>query len=288
MGERSARQRQYDVAMAVLREFLYRRDELVAQFLEQLEGGEYDEERIREQSNSASGLGVSAGVGSVGLSGERRRGAASETELTMRQTAASRFNRLYSILDEAGSIQPLEVFDAEIWEQISRNEIIEVEEAVLKLLPGVLEMHQASGIEAILPFIETMKGLPDELLPETFDRTEADTISSQIPVVQSFAEHLAIGPVPCTFVPAGAPRYKFYAELVRESIQGDITDMEGEVAVLAKVTRKIPKGKPETVGQPIPGVQLNREQRRKGTASEPLTVRLRHPAAVVTVIGIYR
>lgn len=89
-------------------------------------------------------------------------------------------------------------------------------------------------------------------------------------------------------VPARAPRYKFFTELARESIQGDIADLDGEVTVLAKVTRKIAKGKPETVGQPFPGMQLNREQRGKDAGSAALTVRLRHPAAVVTVIGLYR
>ncbi len=64
--------------------------------------------------------------------------------------------------------------------------------------------------------------------------------------------------------------------------------MEGEVTVLARLTRKIEKGKPETQGQPVPGMQLSREQRRKGGQSRSLTVRLQYPAAVVSVVGIYR
>jgi hypothetical protein len=277
----------YNDPVVVLREFLYRRDDLVAQFLEQLEGGEYEEERIKEQDGRASGVGGSVGAKGLALSGERRKEGSRETELTVRQTPASRFNRLHNLLEQSEGIQPLESLDDAIWDEIERNEIIEVE-GVLTLLPGVVEMNQATSVDKVLPIIEAMKGLPDEYLPDSFQRQEADKISGQIPIVQDFAQHFASGPVPCTFVPAGAPRYKFFAELVRYSVVGNIAELEGEVTALAKVTRKIDRRKPETLGQPVPGIQLNREQRRKGGAGAPLTVRLQHPAAVVTAIAIYR
>jgi hypothetical protein len=271
----------------VLREFLYRRDDLVAQFLEGLEGGEYDEERIKEQATRAAGGGASAGAGPLRASADLRREGTSETELTMRQTAASRFNRLHSLLEKNEAIQPLESLDDAIWEGLLRNEVIEVE-AVLTLAPGVAAMNQAAGLGALLPLIGKISSLPDELLPDDFDRRDAARMTKQLPIIQDIAQPLTSGPVPCTFVPIGTARYTFFAELVRSGIQGTIADLEGEVTVLAKVTRKIVKGKPETVGQPVPGVQLNRDQRRKGAGSALLTVRLQHPAAVVTVIGIYR
>lgn len=273
--------------MVVLREFLYRRDDLVAQFLQQLEGGEYDEERIKEQRMRTSGGSASAGAGGLGLSADRRREGASETELTMRQTAGSRFNRLHTLLVQSEAIQPLHGLDDAIWDQIARNEVVEVE-ATLSLLPGVVEMHQVAGVGALLPLIETIKDLPDEFLPAAFDRAEAEKMGTQIPLMQGVAQELANGPIPCTFAPIGSPRYKFFSELSRAGIESDIAGLEGEVTILAKVTRKIAKGQPETVGQPVPGLQLNRKQRRKGEASTPLTVRLQHPAAIVTTIGIYR
>jgi hypothetical protein len=81
--------------MVVLREFLYRSDDLVSQFLEQLEGGEFDEQRITDQSSRSSGLGASVTAGPLSASGDKRTGESSESELTMRQTPASRFNRLH-------------------------------------------------------------------------------------------------------------------------------------------------------------------------------------------------
>ncbi len=273
--------------MVVLREFLYRRDDLVGQFLQQLEGGEYDEERIKEQSGRTSAAGGSAGVGPLSLSAERRREGASATELTMRQTAASRFNRLHALLSNDDGIQPLTSFDDAIWEQIVSGEVVEVE-GVLKLLPGVLEMQQASGIGSFLPLIETMTDFPDDWLPDAFDRGEVERVGGQLSAVQGVAQYLATSAVPCTVVPRGAPTCKFFIELKRDSLQGEIADLEGEVTLLARITRKIARGKPETMGQPIPGVSLNREQRRKGRSTGALTVRLHYPAAILSAIAIYR
>lgn len=67
-------------------------------------------------------------------------------------------------------------------------------------------------------------------------------MSKQLPVIQDLAQPLTTGPVPCTFVPIGTPRYTFFAELVRSGIQGDMADLEGEVTVLAKVTPKDRQG----------------------------------------------
>lgn len=271
----------------VLREFLYRRDDLVAQFLEQLEGGQYDEERVREQTGRTTGGSASAKFGPASFGAEHRKDGTSESELTFRQTASSRFNRLHSLLEQNEAVQPLAALDDSIWDQLERNEIIEVD-AVLTLLPGVLQMEQVAGFASLLPLIETMKGLPDTFLPDDFDKDEVDKISDQIPIVQDVAAHFAAASVPLTFRPSGATKYTFFAELPREHLVSDIGDLEGEVTVLAKVTRKIEKGKPETMGQPVPGIQLNREQRRKSAEPSPMMVRLVYPAAVVTVIGIYR
>lgn len=270
-----------------LREFVHRRDDLVSQFLEQLEGGVYDEQRIKEQGGQRSGLAASAGFGPARLSAERGKEGSVEAELTMRQTPASRFNRLYDLLHGDDSIQQLSALDDAIWQQIQRNEVIEVD-AVLSLVPGVLDLHQAAGVAALGPLVELMQSLPDEMLPDNFSRREAEQMTSQMPAVQEFANHMSTGPVPCTFVPVGDRRYTFFAELERNDILVELPELEGEVTVLAKIQRKVAKGKPETVGRPLPGMPRNREARRQATRPEPLTTRLQYPAAVVTVVGIYR
>jgi hypothetical protein len=76
--------------MVVLRQFLYRDDELVLQFLAQLEGGTYDEELVTEQNQSGGAFGGGVGAGPAKLSAERKKQGSWEASRTVRQTDESR------------------------------------------------------------------------------------------------------------------------------------------------------------------------------------------------------
>jgi hypothetical protein len=274
--------------MVVLREFLYRRDDLVSQFLEQIEGGVYDEEQITERTQSVSGIGGSVGARGASVSGERKKQGDREAALTLRQTVASRFNRLHDLLRQEEALQPLEALDDGIWDQLRPNEIVEVG-ADLALAPGVAQINNAAALGAAAPLLDLMRTLPAGMLPEDFDRAQADRMSDQLPMVQRFAEHFATAPVPCAFAPVRSPRYRFFTELSRDNLLVEPGALEGEATVLAKIQRLIPKGQPETVGGGIlPEVTVNRRQRRRQQGDQPLTVRLSYPAAIVTAIGVYR
>jgi hypothetical protein len=69
-----------------LRYFLYRDDRILDQFLEQLEGGVYDEERIHQQATGGGTLGVGVKAGPLTGNASRDRSSSSESELNLRQT----------------------------------------------------------------------------------------------------------------------------------------------------------------------------------------------------------
>lgn len=272
----------------MLREFLYRRDDLVSQFLEQIEGGGFDEEQVMERTQSGSGVGGSVGAGGAKLSAERRKHGEREAAHTLRQTPASRFNRMHQLLSEGGAIQPLEALDDTIWDQLSRNEVVEIE-AVCNLAPGVSELANLGAIAGAGPLIDIFKSLPPSMWPDNFNPDEAEKMSQQLPIVQGFVAHFANAAVPCTFQPLGSPRYRFFAELPRGHLLVEPAALQGEVTVLAKIQRLIKKGAPETVGAGVlQGAPVNREQRRKQKSNPPFTVRLSYPSAVVTAVAIYR
>lgn len=150
-------------------------------------------------------------------------------------------------------------------------------------------MEQVGQAAKLAPLLEGIMNLPDALRPDNVDLGEARTMAAQLPAIQEVADAFKDGAVPCTFSPVAAPRYEFFTELTRAGLVAPITDLEGEVTVLAKVTRFVQPGRPETFGQPVPGVSLSRAQRRqKGNTATSMTTKLKHPAAVVTAIGIYR
>lgn len=278
----------YRQTVVVLREFLYRRDDLVDQFLAQLEGGLYDEEQVTDQSASAGRLGAGVAFGPLNANADRQREVQRESQRTVRQTPESRFNRVHELLSQHEAVQYLSSLDDGIWNQLQRNEIVEIDASIV-LAPGVLDLSNLSALGDAAPLIDLMRSLPPDLLPEKFDGVEADKMSEQIPLMEQFAEAFGEAPVPCTVSPVGAQRYSFFAELLRGSLLAEFGALEGESVVLAKIQRFIEKGRPETMGAgPVPNVAVNRAQRRKQKDAGPMTVRLNWPAAVISVVSIYR
>jgi hypothetical protein len=179
--------------------------------------------------------------------------------------------------------------DDEIWDQLRRNELIEVD-ADLRLVDGVLQMEQVGQFANVAPLLEGLMNLPDAMRPDNLDLDEARSMAAQLPVIQEVTDAFKDGAIPCTFSPVAGPRYVFFAELNRAGLVAPVSDLEGDVTVLAKITRFVAPGKPELVGQPVPGVSLTRAQRRQGGkgSTGALTIKLKHPAAVVTVVAVYR
>lgn len=89
-----------------------------------------------------------AQVGRKGLS-------RSQLQRKMQQTSASRFARLYDLLDEDDGIQELPALDQAIWDQLRRQEVVDVQAIVaLPALTRVLGM--APMLEGFAAFAEMM------------------------------------------------------------------------------------------------------------------------------------
>jgi hypothetical protein len=133
-----------------LRFFLYRDDTMVSQFLEQLEGGAYDEENIRQQVGGGGSLGVGVGAGPVRASASRERTNSSETELNLRQTGPSRFSRFHEMAMDEEEVQQLDGCDEAIWDQLGDGEIIDV--GVSLAIPDIVRtLGMVSRISSLMP-----------------------------------------------------------------------------------------------------------------------------------------
>ena len=106
-----------------LRFFLYRDDAIVSQFLEQLEGGVYEEELIRRQAASGGSVGAGVGAGPVSFRGSRNRSSDEETEFKLTQTGPSRFSRFHDLATASEDLQWLDSIDEAIWDQMQVGEL---------------------------------------------------------------------------------------------------------------------------------------------------------------------
>jgi hypothetical protein len=154
------------MARPVLRRFLYLDSSVVDELVSQIEGGLYGEEAQRIVTGSGRKRGGELGVGLGGASAKGSAGRESSTQderaRTMEQTPESRFARLYDSLASEGAIQWLEVLDEEIWNQLRRGEVIEVDGIVaLSGLNKLLALADQFG-----PILGAMQTFDAEAAPD--------------------------------------------------------------------------------------------------------------------------
>jgi hypothetical protein len=272
----------------VLREFLYLNDRLVTSYLEQLEGGTYEEEQLKTERAKDGSVGGELGFRGAKAQAGRKGASRDEVQRTVKQTAPSRFARLRDLLGD--DVQELPVLDEKIWAGLELREVLDVQAEVT--LPAFAKfMGLASQMEALAPLMEVFGQPLDE-----------ETRDSLTGIQQLRQLDQAGGDRHVTIIAAvvWSPRHKFVCHLDREYLQiGDPAELEGEANVFGVLQRKIPKGQTISLAGPLTGMieSLPRKERRKAeqsfTKDMPKDLDLGkfsvgYPAAVLNPIAVYR
>jgi hypothetical protein len=268
----------------MLRRFLYLDTELTSEFLAQVDQGVFTEEEQRDVVKGDRKLGgdVRAGLGPLGVGVEATRGSSGEAEATrtLRQTPESAFARLFEVLSSSGDVQWLEVLDDEVWRQLHRGEIVEVESVV-----SVSSIAKFTTLaDQVTPLMDAMEAFGEAVDTET--RTAITTMSS---LRELFGTRM-----PVIARAAGALKFKFIANLQVGSVRVDLDELEGEATLFAKIQRKLGPSEKHTVLESLPGLgSLPRSVRRNVQASiknekDLPDLVVSAPAAVVTPLAIYR
>lgn len=269
----------------MLRSFLYLDAALIAEFLGQLEGGLSLSEEIRTtglSERSAQG-GVRAGPlgASASIGGESRR----ESERTVEQTAASLFDRLYGQLDQVGQVQPLSALDDNIWRQLRRGEVVDVEASIY--LAGLTKLFDLAAKVQQLSQVASL-----------FDRPLDSESMASLGQITDLASLMKSDWVPVVAHVVGNPKYKFLARLNRESLAVDPMELEGEAIVFGKIQRILQPREELPVADVLPGWSaLPREKRKELETSLKRTdiskfglgeLSIRAPGAVLMPVAVYR
>jgi hypothetical protein len=271
---------------------MYLNDEIVGQFLAQVEGGEFDEQRITDQQGSTSGLGLSGRVGPITGRAERGKSDSSQAETVLRQSGPSRFNRLHRILTGEHELTSLNAADEAIWGSLEVGEIIE---AVVSLeVPEFFQtMDQMSGLASLTPVLDAFSGLASLGLPgldvSSDDLKQMEDIKKAMPAVANLSDSVADAALPVLMHLVDAPRFTFLAMLDRSLLSVASGEFDGEARALLKIDRLVARGKPERVALIAGMPQQSRAQRRAaGTNDDSTMLTLKAPAARATCIAIYR
>lgn len=262
----------------ILRNFLYLDTSTLSDYLSTLEG--YIEQEVDETETEANHKGGKLAFKVVEGSGDSKK--STETRRRLAVTDAAQFQRLYELLEDIDAVQYLEAFDLEIWQQLQRNEVLEIQ-ANLRIPNFLLQLHQA---KSLTPYIELMQIIGEDPLS---DPKTAEAVTG----VRSLHNILADKPIPLLFEAVSASGFGFFASLSQQYLRCDLSDLRGEAVVFGKVQRILPRGKKEQVFSILPEMEslaVNRKQRRamKSEQSQEFTEVMKGPAIILMPLAIYR
>jgi hypothetical protein len=263
----------------ILRNFLFLNTATTEDYLAALEG--YTLEGPIEQTEAET-KGGEVGVDKIIKAGKAS-GASTETKRRLAVTDASQFQRLYEILEEQELVQFLEAFDEEIWGQIHKGEILEIEANIR--LPQSFELTQT--IENFSPLLDIMTVLDQDPLSDPKTKMAFDGIRAVSKLSES-------KPIPLLFH-ADPEGFSFVGYLPRKFLRCEPSELQGEATVFGKVQRILPKGKSLEVFSLLPDLSnlpnMNREKRRKmqrDMSKQGLSEVVKGPAIIIDILAIYR
>jgi hypothetical protein len=273
----------------MLRSFSYLDEALLDDFLAQVEGGLYEEQSERQERSGKGGVRAGGKVGPVEAGGSKDKSHTEEVARIVRQTPTSRFDRLYEGLVEQEQVQFLDAIDQDIWDQLRRGEIVEIE--------GVV---RSAGLEKIVDLFKSFS----ELLPimeatGTVDTEINSEMSSAMGALSSINDlNRSNDATWITVELASSPGFTFGAELRPSNLTRGLDQSEGEATVFGKIRRLLRAGEELMLPSVFSGLEgvLPEDERRKlsDVFEDPRIAalglgspRLVYPAAILSVVAIY-
>jgi hypothetical protein len=265
-----------------LRNFIYLDTASLDDYLAALEGysieGSVDQTQIEKNDKSAkAGYKIIEAGGGVQKS--------TETKKSFAITDAAKFQRLYELLEKDESIRYLDMFDEEIWRQIRRGDILEVEANIR--LPQSYNMGQMVG--EIAPLMNIIEAFGDETVVDEKTRKALGGIGQ----VAKLSEGK---PVPIIFESISTPNFSFTANLSQKFIRVANNELEDQAIVFGKVKRILAKGEQVEVFSLMPGFtrslpSLKADQKRqmqRNLQKNNLADVVKGPAIILIPLAVYR
>ena len=268
-----------------LRAFLYLDRPLVRDFLAQAEGGVVDESTERQKTSRKGGFGAGVGAGPASLRADKSKEVGLETETTIRQVAASEFDRLYTYLESDGLVVIEEAIDGSVVAGIRRKQFLEVDARI-----------RPSGLHQLLQLF-AMYGSLAPLMEQLSSEVHVD--KEALAGIQAFVSLAGTDKsLPVIASVPGAANFNVGLELDPAHALVEAWDMEA--SVLLKVQRVVRGNDSYLVGDPLGGLlkllpEIDRgkvfdslkspEAGRLGISGE---IEIRAPGIIGTPIAIYR
>ena len=266
----------------ILRNYLFLDTATMEDYLATLEGyvvdGAIDQTEVEKRGRSGE-------AGYKIIKGEVASTKSTETRQRLAITDAAKFQQLYEILQGQDLLQFLDAFDEQIWNQLRRGELLEVDGMIR--FPKPFALTQA--MDGLSPLLDIVAALDEGSFSDPSSHAALEGMGAIAKLVEA-------KPIPILFEAASTPGFTFVANLPRRYSRCRVLDLEGEATVLGKVQRILTKGQQFEVFSLFPAFtssmpSLSKEQRRqtqremikKGVAEV-----VKGPAIILTPLAVYR
>jgi hypothetical protein len=260
-----------------LRQFLYYDESLVNDFLAQLEGGQTGDVTKREQRQRGGKGELTVGAGPLKAGGGGGRSITEETEAVIRQSRASRFERLHELLVDADELVEIESLDPSTWNAIARGSLLEIDTQIT--IPQMARLFSDPSA------FGNLASLVRAISPESIDAEAEKVIAGFAALAQvSGGEG---GMLTAVGNPPGSP-YRLVMRLDRKFMTTD-AELDGEATVLVKMARRLKEDDREIIidipGMSTLGSDVRNSMSRTSGADEFM---VQGPGAIVVPIAIFR
>jgi hypothetical protein len=268
--------------MVILRNFLFLDNKMLDDYLATLEGytaeGSISQTEFKKSGKSGKG-GYKFIEG--GLSSEK----GTETKKTLAVTEAAKFQRFYENIEESNGFTFLDLFDDELWGNLQRGELVEVEVTIR--LPEPYQLTQL--IEGISPFLDIMTALGEDPLSDPKSKAAFDGM-------RGFSKLVENKPIPLICDSVGTPGYKFLSNLPQKYLQCTLDELQGETTLFGKIQRRIPKSQKYEVFSLVSAFTLSlpnmsrsqQKEMQKDMVDKGIAEVIEGPAMIVIPLAIYR
>ena len=267
----------------VLRNFLYLNEQMLNDYLAIFEGA-VPSNVIKTEKETNTTANVKTGDVKF-LKGETSKETEKqlETKIELEISAAAKFQKLF---DNLKHVNFYDFVNEEIWNEIKRNEIIEV--------MGTIRFSKIKQLTKGIEDIERLVDMVEQIFPQ---KIASDEERRSISGIKKLNELQNGKEVACVVTLNDCAKYQFVCYLDEDWFRVNQENFVGDVTILCKVQKKVEKGQSIELNdlfKNIRNMPLNREQRRqimdKSDMKTPkeLSDIIKGPLFVVAPVAIYK
>lgn len=266
-----------------LRNFLYLDMNIINDYLGAINGYVHENEIHTEDHANQKGGGIKAKVSGISANGSIGNNQSKQVRRQVVVTDAAKFDKVYMYLEKQQELEYYEFFDEESFNSVMRDSFIEA-----LVSPRLSKLRSLSN--AVQKFGDLVQVFQDVADQDVLDPKTKEAING----FRSLNAMASRNGLKCVFS-FEDEKFPLIAQLNEDCLKVELDNIIGQVYLLCKIQRKIPKGqsvKLDELLEQFKSMPMNRKEKRKlpKKMNNPEVIKdeVKGPAFTVLPIAMYQ